>query len=240
MIVDEGSGWKLIDVAPSYAAFLSGRGGSSILRHRGSTPDAADLVAAAKLKAGSEPDIVAVDMPLSMSPIIRRRHSDNLVSSAYGAKHASTHTPSETRPGMISDNLRAGFETIGYPLATTQLRGRDLIEVYPHPALIELAAAERRLPYKIAKIRKYWPDDAMDVRRRKILEIWGHITALLDAKIQGVAATLRLPAVDARGYQMKAFEDALDAVVCAWIGACVLDGRAKAYGDGESAIWVPR
>jgi predicted RNase H-like nuclease len=38
---------------------------------------------------------------------------------------------------------------------------------------------------------------------------------------------------------MKAFEDALDAVVCAWVGACVMDGKAVAYGDDVSAIWVP-
>nr|WP_245581779.1 DUF429 domain-containing protein [Rhizobium ruizarguesonis] len=38
---------------------------------------------------------------------------------------------------------------------------------------------------------------------------------------------------------MKALEDTLDAVVCAWVGACVMDGRARAYGDVESAIWVP-
>lgn len=38
---------------------------------------------------------------------------------------------------------------------------------------------------------------------------------------------------------MKAFEDILDAVVCAWVGACVFDRNAEAYGDEESEIWVP-
>jgi len=47
------------------------------------------------------------------------------------------------------------------------------------------------------------------------------------------------PSTDARGYELKAFEDALDAVVCARVGACVLDGKAKLYGDRKSAIWVP-
>jgi predicted RNase H-like nuclease len=45
--------------------------------------------------------------------------------------------------------------------------------------------------------------------------------------------------VSARGWEMKAFEDMLDAVVCAWIGVTVLEGRARAYGDERSAIWIP-
>lgn len=56
----------------------------------------------------------------------------------------------------------------------------------------------------------------------------------------GVASALELPSSDARGYEMKAFEDKLDAVVCACVGSCVLDGMAVAHGDTESAIWVPK
>ncbi len=153
---------------------------------------------------------------------------------------ASTHTPSVTRPGKLSDELRIGFDDIGYPLAVSDPAGRVLIEVYPHPALIELADAERRLPYKASKIRKYWPEVAPGARLEKLIEVWSKIVALLDARIRGVAAALTLPSVTARRYEMKAFEDSLDAVVCSWVGACVMDGMASAYGDEESAIWVPR
>nr|WP_245516959.1 DUF429 domain-containing protein [Rhizobium leguminosarum] len=65
------------------------------------------------------------------------------------------------------------------------------------------------------------------------------MVTLLDARIQGVRDALSLPPLFARGFEMKAFEDALDAVVCAWGGACVMDGEAMACGDLESAIWVP-
>jgi predicted RNase H-like nuclease len=37
----------------------------------------------------------------------------------------------------------------------------------------------------------------------------------------------------------KAFEDTLDAAICAWVGVCALEGRAEALGDAVSAIWVP-
>jgi len=239
LAVDDGSGWKLIRAAPSYDAFLAYPGMSSSIRHRGSIADAAAPLAAAEKLAGNPVDLVAVDMPLSMEPITGRRVSDNLVSSAYGARHAGTHTPSVTRPGRISDDLRITFEQAGYPLATTELRGRALLEVYPHPALIELAAAERRLPYKASKISKYWPDDLPLTRRQRLLETWAVIVTMLDGRIAGVAHVLPLPPPDARGHELKAFEDMMDAVVCAWVGACVLDGTGVAFGDMNSAIWIP-
>ncbi|MDZ7344582.1 MAG: DUF429 domain-containing protein, partial [candidate division KSB1 bacterium] len=40
--------------------------------------------------------------------------------------------------------------------------------------------------------------------------------------------------------RLKGYEDALDAIVCAWIGCEFLAGRCVAYGDEESAIWLPR
>ncbi len=68
---------------------------------------------------------------------------------------------------------------------------------------------------------------------------WGEIVRLLEMHISGVAA--KLPPIGAKptGVEMKAFEDALDAVVCAWVAICALRGCAKPYGDAASAIWIP-
>ncbi|WP_327790195.1 DUF429 domain-containing protein [Agrobacterium pusense] len=240
LIIDNGSGWALVEAAASYVAFLkSEKDPGPVARHRGSIPDARSLLAAATAKLEAPVDVVAVDMPLSMTPIVGRRASDNMISTLYGARHASTHTPSVTRPGKLSDELREGFERIGYPLTVNDPVSRALLEVYPHPALIELAAADRRLPYKQSKIRKYWPDVSPVARRANLLRTWSDIVGLLDVEISGVKDALPLPSPNARGYELKAYEDALDAVVCAWVGACALTGRARAYGDEESAIWVP-
>jgi predicted RNase H-like nuclease len=106
--------------------------------------------------------------------------------------------------------------------------------------LIELAAAERRLPYKASKVAKYWPHDQPGARRERLIETWRQIVAMLDERIEGVESLLSLPAINSKGHKMKAFEDMLDAVICAWVGACILEGNAIAYGDAVSAIWVPR
>ena len=39
--------------------------------------------------------------------------------------------------------------------------------------------------------------------------------------------------------QLKPYEDSLDALICAWVGALYIDGAARALGDAESAIWIP-
>ncbi|WP_249406404.1 DUF429 domain-containing protein [Rhizobium sp. CFBP 13726] len=238
LVTDDGGGWRLLKVASSYHAFLCDNL-SMNARHRGSTPDPQALLAKSVSDVGSAITIVAIDMPLSTVPIVERRTSDNLISSLYGARHAGTHSPTALRPGKLSDELKIAFQREGYPLLTSENSLSGLIEVYPHPALIELASAARRLPYKHAKSGKYWPGETKMVRRQKLFEIWQHIVDLLERQLQGVAAALVLPDLGCRSYELKAFEDALDAVVCAWVGTCVLDGTAKAYGDDRSAIWIP-
>jgi predicted RNase H-like nuclease len=233
--------WELLAVAPSYVDFVATADATLArsVRPKGSPVDAKALINTASAHAGARPDLVAVDMPLAHTPITTRRASDNAVSQLYGARWCSTHTPSAVRPGAIGEALASAFIAEGYPLTTQQIEGPSLIEVYPHPALVELAGADKRLPYKAQKVRSYWPDLAPSDRRRALIETWTQIVNLLDREIVDVRA--HLPSVDdvARGSTIKAFEDMLDAVVCVWIGITVLEGRATPHGDAESAIWIP-
>ncbi len=178
-------------------------------------------------------------LPLAHTPISKRRASDDAISRLYGAKWCSTHTPSVTRPGPVGEAMTRAFTDEGYPLVTQAITGPSLIEVYPHPALVELATADRRLPYKAQKTRSYWPGLGPAERRRALLDTWEEIVTLLDRQIINTRALL--PTIEAahRGATLKAFEDMLDAVVCAWIGITVLEGRAAPHGDADSAIWVP-
>jgi len=234
-----GSRGRLRAVAPSYSSFCGlDRQGQCGAPMR-DTPDAPALLAACHRFCGSMPVVVAIDMPLSRLPIAGRRESDNAVSRAYGSRHCSTHTPSAERPGPISDRLRADFERAGFALATCNQQPPSLIEVYPHPALVELTGASRRLPYKVAKLRSYWPDQPPLERRKAIIGVWTSILSRLDREVEGVEAQLVIPEPDADGRRLKAFEDMLDAVICAWVGIRFHEGRAKSFGDETSAIWIP-
>jgi predicted RNase H-like nuclease len=116
---------------------------------------------------------------------------------------------------------------------------RGLIEVYPHPALIEFLKAPYRLEYKVGKIAAYWRSDSSDARHRKLREVWTRIGAELERRIEGVKAALPPPAPEIRGWRLKVYEDKLDAVVCAAVAIAGLNGKAEAFGDEHAAIWVP-
>jgi predicted RNase H-like nuclease len=115
-----------------------------------------------------------------------------------------------------------------------------VIEVYPHPALVELASAGERLCYKASKVGSYWPSDTPERRRELLYREWNHIVTLLEGQITGVSAALPMPSQLASGLNRKAYEDMLDAIVCCWVAVCALEGRAIPFGDESSAIWIPR
>jgi predicted RNase H-like nuclease len=238
---DTGDGWELVTVAASYQQFHARADNTLIpeIRPMGSVPVAGDLLSSCRLLCGGAVGLIAVDMPLSHRPIMQRRASDDAVSRAYGRYQCGTHNPSAERPGRLSDEMKAAFERMGYPLLTTEIAAPGLIEVYPHPALVELMGASRRLPYKAAKARKYWPGIGSAERRTKLFDQWREIVFALDKKLRGVVDAL--PAINflARGVEAKAYENSLDAVICAWVAICALEGRARAFGDIDSAIWIP-
>jgi hypothetical protein len=56
--------------------------------------------------------------------------------------------------------------------------------------------------------------------------------------MDGISTRLPDPATLRPG-SMKGYEDAIDALICCWVGAEFLMGRAKPYGDTDAAIWIP-
>jgi predicted RNase H-like nuclease len=241
LALESREGWHLLATASSYQRFLALADKCQLADESptGSPPNAAALLAAASLLCGRPVDLVAIDMPLAHLPIVGRRLSDNAVSRAYGARKCGTHTPSVARPGRVSDDLRLAFEQAGYPLRTNNFSAPGIIEVYPHPALLELAGATERLRYKASKVRSYWPSATSLERRALLYRQWNLIVALLDSEIAGVRSLMPVLEMTASGTEIKAYEDQLDAIVCAWVAMRVLDGHAKSYGDNQSAIWIP-
>ncbi len=241
LAVEDASLWRLLAVEASYAHFLDRAHGlePGVGRPKGSKPDAGVLVAAVSRLIGRAPDCVAIDMPVGPNPIIGRRACDDAISRCYGARKAAVHSPNAARLGPISDALRAGFAALGFPVCVAP-PAHGLIEVYPHAALIEFMEEPERLPYKAAKTTTYWPGLLINERHRKLREVWARIVEALDGRIGGTSAALPVPPHDARGWPLKAFEDKLDAVVCAAVAIAALNGEADAHGDHEGAIWVPR
>lgn len=230
LAVETAQGWRLAGVWPGYDDFTTGQRGGS----------AAKLNHSVLRLTGATPDLVTVDMPLSRHPIRGRREADRAVSRAYGGRGAATHSPTALRPGPFADQLRAGFAAEGFDLRTHANPAGRLAEVYPHPALIEFMGEARRLPYKISRINLYWPDATPSERRRKLIEQWWRILAMLDRRLPGTSTALPPPLPDAPRAALKSFEDQLDAVICSVVGIGILAGRANAFGDADATIWIPK
>jgi predicted RNase H-like nuclease len=234
-------GWQCVALAPSYASFLALAAGTRVdwrVRPQPALARCDELLAATVRLAGGRPDVIAIDMPLATAPITARRAADNAIASAYGRRGLGAHSPSETRPGQIADAMRAGFAAHGYTLATTATRAGTrgmMIEVFPHAAAIALLGADYRVPYKLARVTQYWPSLAPAERRRAVLAQWRKLRRALAAEVDGVA--LRVPTTGPLA-ALKRFEDALDAALCAWIGAEYLAKRLRPYGDPTAAVWA--
>ncbi|WP_243439968.1 DUF429 domain-containing protein [Fundidesulfovibrio soli] len=201
-------------------------------------PEPKALLARCRELAGVEPQCVAVDMPIvPHGRVTGRREADNAVSRAFGGRKCATHSPTPERPGVLGEDFSQGLEGRGYRVAVAGCAptGRDLLEVYPHPALLALTGERIRLPYKSSKTGKYWPDLPRAERVERLLGVWRAIREALAGRMEFAPGVLPPP----DGTRLKAYEDMLDAAVCAWVGACYLDGAAVAYGDAGSAVWVP-
>jgi len=138
------------------------------------------------------------------------------------------------------------FKAAGYSIVTKAGpagRAMRLVEVYPHSALLTLLGREYRVPYKVAKSHLYWhrckPKLTIAQRIATLLNEFRVISEAL-VKIVGPVA-LPLPQADAVPSlaALKRYEDAVDALVCARVGICYLEGSADAYGDETAAIWCP-
>lgn len=210
-----------------------------------------EILRATKICIGGQPDVVALDIPLSPVFIKGRRSADNEISRRYGTQWATTHTPSAERPGLVSATLFQQLSESGYEWVNTTKHAhpcrhrRYFLETYPHPVIVEMLRLDRRLPYKVAKRRTYWPDSKPNERWWNIASELDCLRDALASRINGVeeripmASSLLDHAPKSRGAVLKGIEDALDAVVCAFVGCEFLKAHAIPFGDRESTIWIP-
>src|SRR5262249_48216422 len=131
-----------------------------------------ELLRAARALAGTDVDLVAVDMPVATVPFSARRAADNAISVAFGGRGCSAHSPTALRPGALGAELTNQFRKAGYQLVTTFDNAqvtRKFIEVYPPPALLALLRAPYRIPYKVQKSSRYWPGANVRERINRLL-----------------------------------------------------------------------
>lgn len=163
--------------------------------------------------------LVAVDAPLSVPNETGSRPCDRQVASIFGRFQAGAY-PTNRRTlarygGFRAERIRERLEALGFrhgPSSRAQVRDRRVIEVFPHPATVSLFQLKLSLKYKARRSRSY------ETRWHELGRLRDALVALAQAapplRLPDDLASLELEGV--RGKALKAIEDTLDAVVCAY------------------------
>ena len=186
---------------------------------------------------------VAVDAPLIIANRTGQRSCETLISRQYGARHASCHASNlSLYPRAAGVDLASQLIVLGFrhaPESTNSEDRRVLIEVYPHPALLELFQLPRIIKYKkgnVAQRRSGQRELQQRIRELSRLVPPLKLTAMLGDFLATNTDSLA-------GRDLKSYEDGLDAIVCAYVAYhCWFWGPhgARLFGDVNSGyILVP-
>lgn len=164
------------------------------------------------------PGSIAVDAPTIINNQTGMRLPDKLTHKYFGRYHA----------GCYPANLNLGFSqrTVGFgqsllarnfqhaPTIVPQQLGRYQIEVFPHPATINLFSLTKILKYKKGKIAE---------RRLELNQLRTYVTKILPQLEPALDSDSvnQIPLIGDRltGKELKSIEDRLDSLLCAYVAA---------------------
>lgn len=179
--------------------------------------------------------IVAVDAPTLIPNQTGMRLPDRLAHKHFGRYHAGCYPANLNLPfAERTIAVGLGLEARGFEHAPTikaKRSGRYQIEVFPHPALIHLFKLNRILKYKKGTIAQRKPE--LEKLRQLILERLPQIEPRLKLET--------LPDIPNKGTELKAIEDQLDSLICAYVAAYWWYWGAErnmVLGDRESGYIV--
>jgi histidinol-phosphate phosphatase family protein len=185
----------------------------------------------------STPGLIAVDAPLTVPNETGSRPCDRQVAAVFGRFQAGPY-PANRRNlarygGLRAEAITRRLRSLGFghdPHIVRQADTRQLIEVFPHPAIVSLFHLDRTLKYKARTGRDYpfrWQELA---RLRACLVTLAHAEPPFHLPPNLSA----LPIEGRRGRAFKEIEDLLDAVVCAYSAS-----YAWFHGPRGYAIYGP-
>ena len=188
--------------------------------------------------------VLALDAPLVVRNQTGCRPCEAELQRRYGGVHAGPYTTSldrlhgKVRAMDLVERLPRPYSTV--PRDPRRGHGRWAVEVFPHPALVELGALERALRYKKGRVA---PRVAGLRQLCGVLEALEAATPPLHLRPDGRLRDGRSRLDSLRGRARKGFEDLADAHVCAYVGLWWWwhgTSRTLVAGDDEhGAILVP-
>lgn len=190
---------------------------------------------------GETPGMIAVDAPTLIPNATGMRLPDRLAHKHFGRYHAGCYpanlgSPFANRTVAFGRSLEErGFQHA--PTIAPQQPGRFQIESFPHPAIVHLFELPQILKYKKGLVA---------ARRAELVRLQQLICDRLphlDPPLDVLSGKVPLPAIPQKGTALKAVEDQLDSIICAYIAAhwwCWGSERNWVLGDrAEGYIVVP-
>lgn len=231
---------------PTGAAVIVGNAAGGVLTDVALLGDDAAIVAYVERHAGRGPALVAVDAPLRVPNATGRRPAEAEIGRAFRCYEAGAHPANRARlafdgvvrgEALVEALAQCGFAYV-CALAAGDAR-RQVVEVFPHPAMVALFELERTLKYKAR------PKRSLAER----LEAWqryrAHLRALAEADppLHGHEALLAQDLAGLRGRRLKDYEDRIDALFCAYIALYAFrwgTARCRSFGTlEEGSIFTP-
>ncbi|WP_375511185.1 DUF429 domain-containing protein [uncultured Nostoc sp.] len=162
-----------------------------------------------------EPAIIAVDAPTLIPNATGSRLPDKLSHKYFGKYHAGCYPANQNLPfAERTINFGLELESRGFAHAPTiepQKLSRYQIEVFPHPAIVNLFNLERILKYKKGRLNE---------RRLELIKLQNYLLNILPSLSPRVLLCdsffMEIPIA---GVVLKATEDKLDSLICAYVAA---------------------
>ena len=186
-----------------------------------------------------EPALIAVDAPTLIPNETGMRVPDKLTHKYFGRYHAGCYPANLQRPfaeRTVAFGLSLEARNFQHaPIMIPQKLGRYQIEVYPHAAMVQLFGLEQILKYKKGRIAE---------RKAELKKLQHYTQTVLTQltpriNLEDFTSAIAQPLDTLKGRALKAIEDQLDSLICAYTGAYwwywgnqrnqVLGDRASGY-----------
>ena len=199
------------------AAIEAEQGHGKLIDHKKQLEADDEIIAFISKVSNDGPTIVGIDAPLIVPNTTRLRPCDRDVTREFGRYHAGAHSANRNllkRDGKVrGEELVKRLRTIhfihDYNIPRHSDTCRQVVEVYPHPATINL--------FKLKQVLKYKRGTMKD-RQKELNKLQQYIASLKAAEpALHVHEQYFHDTTQLHGYHFKAHEDFLDAILCAYI-----------------------
>ena len=165
-----------------------------------------------------EPGLIAVDAPTIIPNLTGTRVPDKLTHKYFGKYHAGCYPANLNRPfaqrTVDFGNILSSKGFVHAPTITPQKLGRYQIEVFPHPAIVNLFNLDRILKYKKGRLAE---------KKAELKKLFSYIINILP-KLKpelNLESPVTIPIIPHKvtTKELKVVEDKLDSLICAYVAA---------------------